>query len=152
MGNVNLTDERKAVIFGKDDVIVPKYIAGIAGGRGLDVTGISDEVLHAGHIIITDGAGNYKPLAYTTTLGVKAYGEKPGGWSYAGVLYRSILKKKQSAAIMISGVVNDAAVEIPYGAHKTALKSAIPTIMFVKDEVADSTAPVEESESSSSAN
>lgn len=65
------------------------------------------------------------------------------------MLYRSILTSKPSASILTAGVVNDAAVEIPYGAHKSAIKSAIPTIMFVKDEVADPTNVEEESESAS---
>ncbi|MGM9810966.1 MAG: hypothetical protein ACI30J_08905 [Paludibacteraceae bacterium] len=136
---VTLTTERKQVLFGKDGVIIQKHIADIPGGRALDVTGITEEVLYAGHPIITDGNGKYKPLAVTTTEGVKAYDSKPEGWNYAGVLYRSILTKKPSASILIAGVVNDAAVEIPYGEHKAAIKSAIPSIIFVKDEVADST-------------
>ena len=148
MANVNLTGKREQIIFGKDDVIIQKHIADIPGGRALDVTGVTEEVLYAGHPIITDGNGNYKPLAVTDTLGVKAYGSKPEGWSYAGLLYRSILTKKPSASILIAGVVNDAAVEIPYGDHKAAIKSALPNIMFVKDEVADPT-DVEESESAS---
>ena len=150
MVNVSLTKEREQIVFGKDSVIIQKHIAGIPGGRSLDVTDVTDEVLHAGHIIITDGNGEYKPLKVVTNEGVKSYDSLPEGYSYAGILYRSILTKKPSAAIMISGVVNDAAVEIPYGAHKAAIKSALPTIMFVKDEVADSTATsTEESESAS---
>ncbi|MBQ9340071.1 MAG: hypothetical protein IJS13_07050 [Paludibacteraceae bacterium] len=151
MVNVNLTKEREQVVFGKDSVIIQKYIAGIPGGRSLDVTDITDEVLYAGHPIITDGNGGYKPLKVVTSEGVKSYDSLPDGYSYAGILYRSILTKKPSAAIMISGVVNDAAVEIPYGAHKAAIKSALPTIMFVKDEVADSTAAAAFTEESASA-
>lgn len=135
-----MTSERKQILFGKDSVIIQKYIAGIPGGRALDVTDVTDEVLHAGHIIITNGKGEYKPLKTTTASGITSYDTLPTGYSYAGILYRSILAKKPSAAIMISGVVNDAAVEIPYGTHKDAIKSALPTIMFVKDEVSDSTA------------
>ncbi len=146
---VNLTSERKQILFGKDNVIIQKHIADIPSGRVLDTEGITEEVLHAGHPIITDGNGNYKPLAVNTVEGVKSYGSKPAGWQYAGVLYRSILTSKPSASILTAGVVNDAAVEIPYGEHKSAIKSAIPTIMFVKDEVADPTNVEEESESAS---
>ena len=146
---VNLTTEREQVLFGKDNVIIQKHIAGIPGGRALNVEGVAEKVLYAGHPIITDGNGNYKPLAVNTVEGIKSYGSLPQGWNYAGILEHSMQTSKPSAAILISGVVNDAAVEIPYGAHKAAIKSAIPTIMFVKDEVADSTKPAEESESAS---
>lgn len=143
---VKLTNEREQILFGKDNVIIQKHIADIPSGRALNVEGITEKVLHAGHPIITDGNGNYKPLAIAE--GGKSYGAKPQGWNYAGVLYRSILTKRPSASILIAGVVNDAAVEIPYGDHKTAIKNAVPGIMFVKDEVADSTKS-EESESAS---
>ena len=146
---VNLTTEREQVLFGKDNVIIQKHIAGIPGGRALNVDGVAEKVLYAGHPIITDGNGNYKPLAVNTVEGIKSYGSLPQGWNYAGILEHSMQTSKPSAAILIAGVVNDAAVEIPYGAHKAAIKSAIPTIMFVKDEVADSTKPAEESESAS---
>ncbi len=146
---VNLTSERKQILFGKDNVIIQKHIADLPSGRVLDTEGITEEVLYAGHPIITDGNGNYKPLAVNTVEGVKSYGSLPQGWNYAGILEHSMLTSKPSAAILISGVVNDAAVEIPYGAHKAAIKSAIPTIMFVKDEVVDPANPAEESESAS---
>lgn len=145
---VNLTNEREQILFGKDNVIIQKHIADIPSGRALNVEGITEKVLYAGHPIITDGNGNYKPLAVKTTDGVKSYDSKPEGWNYAGVLYRSILTKKPSASILIAGVVDDAAMEIPLGDHKAAIKSAVPGIMFVKDEVADST-KTEESESAS---
>ena len=145
---VDLTNEREQVLFGKDNVIIQKHIAGIPAGRALDVTGVTEKVLYAGHPIITDGNGNYKPLAVTTVGDVKSYGSKPDGWNYAGILEHSMKTSKPSAAILIAGVVNDAAVEIPYGDHKAAIKSALPNIMFVKDEVVDST-KAEESESAS---
>lgn len=149
-GVVNLSQTREQVLFGKDSVIIQKHIADIPAGRALDTTGITEEVLYAGHPIITDGNGNYKPLAVNTVDGVKSYGSKPEGWNYAGILYRSIQTKRPSASILVAGVVNDAAVEIPYGAHKAAIKSAIPSIIFVKDEVADPTnAGSDESESAS---
>lgn len=144
---VNLTTEREQVLFGKDNVIIQKHIAGLPAGRALNVDGVDEKVLYAGHPIITDGNGNYKPLTVYTVDGVKSYGSKPAGWQYAGILEHSMLTSKPSAAILIAGVVNDAAVEIPYGEHKAAIKNALPNIMFVKDEVVDSTKPAEESES-----
>ncbi|MBR1525203.1 MAG: hypothetical protein IJ640_00895 [Prevotella sp.] len=147
-GVVNLTTEREQVIFGKDSVIIQKHIANIPGGRGLNVEGVEEKVLYAGHPIVTDGKGDYKPLPVKTTDGVKAYDSKPEGYNYAGMLEASILTKKPSASILIAGVVNDAAMEIPLGEHKAAIKSALPSIVFVNDEVADST-KVEESESTS---
>lgn len=135
MANLNLNVERKQIVFGKDSVIIQKFGNGIKGGRALDVTDIEDEVLYAGRIIVTDGAGTHKPLAITGDEGSKTYAELPAGYSYEGILYRSILTSEPAASIMTSGQVNEPAAKDANGADiPDAFKTACPNIEFIKDE------------------
>lgn len=124
---VNLVNEKNTVIFGNDTIVIQKFLAGIKGGRALDVTGFSAEVINAGHVIITDGNGTYKPMPVSDT----SYASLPDGYSYAGILVHSILASKPAAAIMTIGQVNEKA--LPYEAPAD-FKTACPHIEFIKDE------------------
>lgn len=124
---VNFANEKETVIFGKDNIVIQKFIAGIKGGRALDVTGVTADVISAGHIIITDGKGTYKPMPVSGA----SYASLPESHSYAGILVSSISTKRPSAAIMTMGQVNEAA--LPY-AVPAAFKTAFPAIQFIKDE------------------
>lgn len=124
---VDLVNEKNTVVFGNDSIVVQKFLAGIKGGRALDVTGFSPEVINAGHVIITDGNGVYKPMPVSES----AYASLPDGYSYAGVLVNSILTSKPAAAIMTIGQVNEAA--LPYEVPAD-FKTACPHIEFIKDE------------------
>lgn len=132
MAKLNLTQGKKQVIFGDDSIVIQKWISGIKGGRTLDVTGFSDKVIKAGHVIITDGNGTYKPMPVSG----EAYGELPASHSYAGVLYRSIATDSPAASIMTWGEVNSEAVPYPMTAILDAFKTACPHIDFIKDEEA----------------
>lgn len=146
MTKLDLSAEKEQLVFGDDSIVIQKYISGIKGGRTLDMTGYTDKVLKAGHVIITDGAGTYKPMPVTaeTTSGEgesavttpAAYGTLPSGHSYAGVLYRSILTARPAASIMTWGEVNSEAVPYPMTSILTAFKTACPHIDFIKDEEA----------------
>ena len=211
---LNLNTKKNQINFGKDDIICQKWIAGIKGGRALDVTDYPVDVIYAGTpVIVKDG--NYKPfpltqdgenlptaaessqtaesaivgtvyegvtastpgavkcaladktivyLAATAATGTadatKTYytkdtvntifigahdedgtpvyvlGTLPAGHSYAGILYKSILKSKPAASIMTQGQVNDAAMYYSFTSIKSAFQSACPLIEFVNDEVA----------------
>lgn len=120
------------VHFGNDSVVIHKFISDISGGKTLDVSGITDTIIKAGHIIITDGNGTYKPMP----VNGDAYASLPEGFSYVGVLYRTILTSKPAASIMTNGEVNEVASPYSVEAIKAALKSALPHIVFVKDEEA----------------
>ena len=140
MANLNLNVEKKTIVFGEDSVIVQKFIAGIKGGRSLNVEGITDSVIHAGRIIVTDGKGTFKPLAIKTTTGTDsqpktAYDTLPEGFKYAGILYRSILTKNPGASIMTEGQVNEVAAKNANGVDVPAdFKTACPLIEFISDE------------------
>lgn len=128
----DLSAKKEQIVFGDDSVVIQKYISGIKGGRTLDVTGYTEKVLKAGHVIVTDGNGAYKPMPVSGA----AYGELPAGHSYAGVLYRSILTAQPAASIMTWGEVNSEAVPYPMTSIMEAFKATCPHIDFIKDEEA----------------
>lgn len=156
MAKVELANQnREQIVFGLDSIIIQKYISGIKGGRSLDVPAdFPLEVIHAGHVIITDGNGTYKPMpivAKTQTTGegddavttnvvdengnqVYVYGSLPSGYSYIGVLYRSVKKSKPLASIMTNGEVNSEALVVAIDSIKSAFQTACPHVVFIKDE------------------
>ena len=67
---------------------------------------------------------------------IYAYDSLPAGAVYEGVLYRSILKSKPAASILIDGVVNDEVMKIKLGSIASAFKTACPHIIFNHDEEA----------------
>lgn len=64
MTKINLANQgRERILFGKDSVVIQKYFSGIKGGRSLDVAAdFPLAVISAGHVIITDCNGTYKPM------------------------------------------------------------------------------------------
>lgn len=131
MANLDINVQKKQIVFGEDSVIIQKFDNGIKGGRALDVSAETDDVIHAGRVIVTDGKGVYKPLAVTSGN----YAALANGESYVGVLYRSILKSEPAASIMTSGqVCEPAAVTANGAAFPADFKTACPKIELIKDE------------------
>lgn len=128
----NFNQSEEQVHFGNDSIVIKKYIAGVEGGRTLDMTGYADSILKAGHVIITDGKGVWKPMPVSG----EAYAALPEGYKYAGVLYRTIQTSKPAAAIMTWGVVNEAIVPFAVDGIKEAFAKDVPQIQFTKDEEA----------------
>ena len=127
----NLNNEKEQIIFGDDSIVIQKFISGIKGGRTLDVTGFTDKVIKAGHVIIPKLVV-YKPMPVADGK----YSALPEGQNYAGVLYRSILATKPLASIMTWGEVNDVAKPFEMTDILDAFKAACPHIDFIKDEEA----------------
>lgn len=139
----NAVNERVQVEFGLDSVTIQKFISGIKGGRILTIDNdYPNDVVLAGHVIITDGNGTYKPMplslvAATETVPAHyAYASLPNGYAYAGILYRSLSTKKPAASIMTIGQVNSECVPYPMTTILSAFKAACPHIEFIKDEEA----------------
>lgn len=132
----DLSSKKTQIVFGDDSVVIQKYISGIKGGRTLDVTGYAPSVIKAGHVIITDGNGLYKPMPVTGSEGAYTYASLPGGYKYAGILYRSIATNKPAASIMTMGEVNAVALPVNMDAIMADFKAACPHIDFIKDEEA----------------
>ena len=150
----DITQKKSAVDFGSyDSIVIKKHITDIEGGRTLDMTDFPLDVLLAAHVIIsvTDantGEKTYKPMpikekkngenAVLDENGDKVYeyDTLPSGAVYEGVLYRSILKEKPAASILIDGVVNDKVMKIALGAIEADFKAACKHIIFNHDEEA----------------
>ncbi|MDD2192438.1 MAG: hypothetical protein PHO12_07850 [Bacteroidales bacterium] len=122
----NLNNVQQEVDTGNDSIVIMQYIDGIPGGRSLDTTGFTETVIKAGHVVIKDSDGVYKPMPVASG----AYDTLPDGSSYVGVVQASVLTEKPMAGIMIRGKVNE--VASPY-AVTAAIKTALPHIIFTED-------------------
>lgn len=123
----SLNNDSIMIDTGNDSITIVNHVDGIRGGRTLDVTGVTEDVIKAGHIIIKeDATGTHKPMPVDGT----SYDSLPEGHSYVGVLEASIQKSKPFAAILIDGTVNEAAS--PY-AVTSDMKTALKKILFVND-------------------
>lgn len=129
--HATMNDENVKVEEGFDSIVIRQYIAGIKNGKTLDVTGFTPSVIKAGHVIIHDTVNDvYKPMPLS---GTTAYGSLPANHEYAGVLAASVLTKRPLAAIMYAGEVNDVASPYPVDSIKSAIKSALPMLVFAHD-------------------
>lgn len=118
--------------FGNDPIVIRKCVACIQGGKVLDVSGFKGEYIRAGHVIIRDTAKDvYKPMPLNE--GGDAYDTLPGSHEYVGVCVSTKSVKEPFVSIMHSGVVNDVAGPYPLDTIKTALKAAVPTLVFEHD-------------------
>lgn len=124
--------QKETIVFGNDSVAVQKYLAGIPGGRTLDLSGFDGDVVYAGTVLVEDAAGNIKPLGLTPGAAGQqgTYAAKDAADKYAGILYRTILKKNPAASIMIQGVVNGKVIPAPL---PDDFKAAFPAISEVAD-------------------
>lgn len=142
---------KEQLLFGNDSIVIQKFVSGIVGGRTLDLSEWKDSTVPAGCVIVKKGE-NYMPMpvvALTETVGEEqtpvvdadgnqkyGYASLPEGATYAGMLYRTILKSDAQASIMIDGVVNEECLPYDISAIKSAFLAAVPHIIFVKDEIA----------------
>ena len=115
---------------GNDTIVVQKVLEAIPGGKTLDVSGFTPDVIPAGHLIIEeDSTGVVKPMPISGSN----YGSLPAGHSYKGVLISTILKSKPFAGIMVRGTVNKNASYYGIASVLTAVKAALPLIRFTQD-------------------
>ena len=124
MAIISLNRDNYLIDDGNAPKIVITDLAGIPGGRALDVNGWSEDVIRAGHIIKINAAGDYAPLGVSDG----AYVALEEGESYAGVLKVAVLKDKAMAAILTMGEINASAC--PYPISK-AIADAMPQIKFL---------------------
>lgn len=128
----SLNKDNLTVHEGMDSIVIRQYVAGIKNGKTLDVTGFAPDVIKAGHVVIYDTVNDtYKPMPLNE--GGTAYGSLPANHTYAGVLVATILKKYPFAGIMYAGEVNDAASPFSVDSIKSAIKTALPGLVFMHD-------------------
>ena len=144
----DISQKKEGIDFGSyDSIVIKKHVTDIEGGRTLDMTGFPLDVVLAAHVIIStadeQGIKTYKPMPIVETEETDEDGNKiyeydklPEGAVYEGVLYRSILKEKPAASILIDGVVNDKVMKIQLGAIESDFKAACKHIIFNHDEEA----------------
>lgn len=124
--------EKEVVSFGADSIVIRNYVGGIVGGKVLDCTGFTDDVINAGHLVIRDTINDiYKPMPLNE--GKTAYAALPSNHEYAGVVVASKMTKEPFVGIMYAGEVNDKAVPFPVDSLKAALKTALPQLVFMHD-------------------
>lgn len=110
---------------GNDYKVIVRDLADVPGGRTLDMTGWTEDVVRAGHIIKHNTSTDaYSPLGISGT----DYAALSANEEYIGVLKVTILKDRPFAAIMTMGEVNAAASPYPVSA---TIKAALPAIKFL---------------------
>jgi hypothetical protein len=113
-----------------DNIVIVKMIEAIPGGKTLDVTSFTPDVIPAGHLIIEEtSTGALKPMPVTGG----AYAALPASHAYKGILISTILKSKPFAGIMVRGTVNQAASFYTISSVLAAVKTALPLIRFTQD-------------------
>lgn len=128
----NLNDENVEVSEGKDSIVIRQYVAGIKNGKTLDVSGYTPAVIKAGHLVIRDIVNDvYKPMPLKTDG--TAYDTLPASHEYVGIVVASVLTKRPMVGIMYAGEVNDVASPYPVESLLSALKTALPTLVFKHD-------------------
>ena len=115
---------------GNDTIVIVKVLEAIPGGKTLDVTGFSPDVIPAGHLIIKEtSTGVLKPMPISGA----AYAALPASHTYEGVLISTILTAKPFAGILVRGTVNKNASFYTIASVLTAVKAALPLIRFTQD-------------------
>lgn len=83
MATANLAYPGVEIIDGNDSIVIVDNLETIAGGRTLDVTGFTPEVIKAGHLIIQPTAGGeYKPMPVTVSGAITTLGPITPGSGY----------------------------------------------------------------------
>jgi hypothetical protein len=126
----NLATQGAGYDTSNDTIVIVKVLEAIPGGKTLDVTGFSPDVIPAGHLIIEEtSTGVLKPMPISGA----DYGALPASHTYKGVLISTILKSKPFAGILVRGTVNQAASFYTIASVLTAVKAALPLIRFTQD-------------------
>lgn len=91
MAVANLNDEKQEIITGKDNAVIVDILQTIRGGRTLEVSGFTPEVINAGHVIIKETAtGDHKPMPVVLGGGVTTLGTIVPGSSYTNGTYNGV--------------------------------------------------------------
>lgn len=132
-GYVNLSNTGQTISDGNDSIVIMNNFESIKGGKTLDTTGFAPTVIKAGHVVIRETAtGLYKPMPLATNDTV--YGTLPAGHTYAGILVSTIQTAKPFAGIMVRGTVNSTASPFVLTTILSAVKTALPQLIFTADE------------------
>lgn len=128
-----LNNDPEVISDGMDSVVIRQHIASIKGGRTLDMTNYAGgEVIKAGHVVIYDTVNKeYKPMPLNEAG--TGYGSLPANHEYAGVVIATQPAKRPLVGIMYAGEVNDIACPYSVDSIKSAMKTALPNLVFMHD-------------------
>lgn len=128
----NLSNPASAIITGNDNIVIIDKFETVRGGRSLDVTGYTPEIIAAGHVVIKETAtGNYKPMPLVG--GNTAYAALPVGHTYAGVVIASVPTIKAMVGVLLRGTVNSVASPFSVATIAADIMLAVPGLIFRKD-------------------
>ena len=128
----NLNNTPIQVDTGNDSIVIVHNLETIPGGKTLDVTGFTPDVIKAGHLVIKDASGNHKPMPVNS--GGTNYDALPANHTYVGIVISSVLKTKPFVGIMVRGTMNDDAFKNGGGfPTPSGAKTALNLIRFTKD-------------------
>lgn len=142
MSTTNLSSTTTTISDGKDGLVVVNNYTSKRGGTSLDVAGFAPLNIRAGHVIIKETAtGNFKPMpVFNDPDSGFQYGPLPAGHTYAGHAVNTVLTAKAMVGVMYHGEINDLVIDAANGIYdlasiKTALKAALPQMMYTGDNV-----------------
>src|SRR5690606_413459 len=131
MAVANLNNDGLQVDLGNDSIVIVENLETIPGGRTLDTTGYTPDVIRAGHVVILSDDGEYKPMPLNA--GATAYAALPQDHTYAGIVVASVPASKPMVVIMVRGTVIPEASPYPLTSILTAVQAALPLIRFAAD-------------------
>lgn len=129
---LQLTKTNDVVDVSKDSIVILLNTFTLNGGRVLDVSDFTPNVINAGHVIIReDATGKYKPLP----ISGKKFAALPEEHSYAGIQVASVNKTTQGGgvAVMVQGAVNTKAMPYDISDIEAEMKAALNQIYFTHD-------------------
>lgn len=113
-----------------DGIVIIKNLETVPGGKTLDVTGFDPTVIPEGHVLIKkDADGSILPMPVSGD----AYDALPANHTYYGVVISSTLTSKPLVGVLRRGSVNIEASAYEATSILTALKAALPLIIFTED-------------------
>ena len=110
----------------KDNLVIKRILDVKEGGVIVDTTGYTEDVISAGHIVISLN-GVYKLMPVSGT----AFDTLPENAVYEGFVVATTPTAYPAVGVLIRGTVNPAV--LPYTAttaQLAAIKTALPTIIF----------------------
>lgn len=124
----SLNNQKQGFDSGNDTIVVPRVFETVIGGRTLDTTNFTPEIIPAGHVVIKENTtGNHKPMPINGGI----YAELPTNHSFVGVVISTVDTKKPFVGICVRGTVNEEASLYPLTEQiKTGLG---PLIRFIKE-------------------